>query len=495
MAQITYPDKNTGDQMTGAEVTEIKTVVNQNEAEIYNSLYDVGFTYNELAVVNQNAYWDVNGNLQVSGGSRAISYITNAVTDRVIIIHSVIELDNTQLVCYMDSNGDLISKEGIGTNTPVDYSGYELSIPLNCTELRIASNGTEKVRIAKKHTDIANDTTRKEQLITATKKLEKLSYAITQGEYYAASGIVQGAGWAMRTELDVNGDEFDIHITQIIPADPNIQGAIYFDSAGGVISREYIGSLDGSVNLMKAKLTIPASCVKIGFSCEAVLGEKNWYIEKSTANAVQYSQTQEQELSSLGDSITSGSESSGISYVDTINAIIRPQWVNNLGVAGATCMEVGATAKLATQVASVGSGKIDIITVNIGVNDYLRQSNLGDVDTVLAKDYSSLLDGLSFTESFRLNIETLLVNNPSSKIFIINPINCSTTEPIPLESYRESIRGICDYLAIPVIEAGKESRLTLAKPTDYIDGLHPTIDGQGILGIYISNEITKRFLV
>lgn len=193
----------------------------------------------------------------------------------------------------------------------------------------------------------------------------------------------------------------------------------------------------------------------------------------------------------LGDSIThgSGSYSGNYSYVDALDALLMFNSVNKLGVNGATAKPTAGRGELADQVNAIGA-YANIITVLIGVNDYILGNTLGDVDAVLAKPYASLDKSLSFAEAFRFCLETIKRNHEQARIYVILPLQTTWAGPVPLDQFRTAEIKIANYLSVPVLHANTESGLWTGG-TLIPDGLHPNDTGYNILAQYIARKINS----
>lgn len=185
----------------------------------------------------------------------------------------------------------------------------------------------------------------------------------------------------------------------------------------------------------------------------------------------------------LGDSITSVSSS----YADILNSKFTFNSFTKLAVGGAVAMPYSGHSELATQVSAIGA-EADIITVLIGVNDYLVGNPLGDAYAVLQKPYADLDKSLSFQEAFRYCLETIKRNHELARIYVILPLQTTSTGPVTLDQFRNAEINIANYLSIPVIYANTESGLW-AGGTLIPDGIHPNSTGHTLLGEYIARKI------
>ena len=148
------------------------------------------------------------------------------------------------------------------------------------------------------------------------------------------------------------------------------------------------------------------------------------------------------------------------------------------------------------------TGFTGLITVAIGVNDYIPQHPLGVARTSIKATLASL-NGIetynaayTFADGFRFTMETLKNDNPDATIFCLLPINSNTewngsdaTYPILLQQYRDVEIEICKYLGIEIIQMQycgiSPSNLPLYMP----DGLHPNDNGHTLMAEYMLKKI------
>lgn len=192
----------------------------------------------------------------------------------------------------------------------------------------------------------------------------------------------------------------------------------------------------------------------------------------------------------LGDSITQGFGGTNnlLGYADHINSKVGFKSYTKLGVSATNTMPSGTYPELYTQVSSIPVDA-NLITVMIGVNDYLRPNILGNLDVVLAKPFALLDRTLSFAEAFRFNLETIKRNFPFAKILIITPIQTNWGgNPLGLKAYVDFEIAIANYLSIPVYDAF-DYGLWVGNTDVMPDGLHPNNTGHILLADYVLSEI------
>ncbi|HHG3545841.1 TPA: SGNH/GDSL hydrolase family protein [Vibrio parahaemolyticus] len=195
----------------------------------------------------------------------------------------------------------------------------------------------------------------------------------------------------------------------------------------------------------------------------------------------------------LGDSITAGiGAGSDGSYAQRLNTRVAFNYFSNLAVSGCIAMPRPETgrAQLNTQINAV-TNEATLITVMIGVNDWNIDSPLGDIDATMAMEYSELNQLADFSQAYRYNMETLKNKCNRARIYAILPLPTSWTALGALDEYRVVIRRVCNYLAIPVIEAHLESGIRGDDADLSPDGLHPGSTGHDILSHYIERKMTS----
>jgi lysophospholipase L1-like esterase len=191
---------------------------------------------------------------------------------------------------------------------------------------------------------------------------------------------------------------------------------------------------------------------------------------------------------SLGDSITEGTLTPDglLGYPNRINTKVGFSSFINLAQGGTTVKPTVGRPDLNDQVAAVPVGT-DLITLMIGLNDYSLGNTLGSVTDVLSKSYDSLDRTLSIFEAFRYNLETLKINFPLAKIFVITPINTTTGDP-DLNLVVEGEISIANYLSVTVINARDGSGIYSGSPY-FGDTVHPNNAGQILLADFVLSKM------
>lgn len=178
---------------------------------------------------------------------------------------------------------------------------------------------------------------------------------------------------------------------------------------------------------------------------------------------------------SLGDSITYGAGAT-TPYSKLMSFKLGGSF-NNYAVSGAKCYGASGNV-LITQVAKVPDNFVGVLTIMIGINDVSGNSPLGDVPTVLSKNFADLNAGASFAEAFRLCLETILRKAPNAVVIVIPPLKAWTGQETKIDGYRQVERDICEYFAVPYTDTYKRCLVApLTYPRLMPDALHPNDDG------------------
>jgi len=195
----------------------------------------------------------------------------------------------------------------------------------------------------------------------------------------------------------------------------------------------------------------------------------------------------------LGDSITVGMGSTGgnTSYFNIISDMFPFISTTKIAVSGATVVPTVGHAQLSDLVDDVPIDA-NLITVMIGVNDFIEERNVGDVYEVSTKDYSDLNQNNSFAEAFRYNLETLKNNFPLAKIIVITPIQSTIgwDSTIPLKLYVDVEIEIANFLSIPVIDAYSNSGVYGEFSPYFDDTVHPNDSGYAL----IAKQVVTGFI-
>jgi len=190
---------------------------------------------------------------------------------------------------------------------------------------------------------------------------------------------------------------------------------------------------------------------------------------------------------SMGDSITFGYGSSR-GYPELLDDTVQFTSHLNIAESGCTCMPITDRVQLYSQIQNI---PIDttLLTIMIGVNDFIVRNVIGSVYDVLNKSYSELNRSNSFSEAFRYNLETIKKLIPNIRIIVLTPVCSAYATPDIFREYIDAEIAICNFLSIQVFNVYDNSRI-LANDVNLSGGLHPTDIGQGL----IKNFILESFL-
>ena len=198
----------------------------------------------------------------------------------------------------------------------------------------------------------------------------------------------------------------------------------------------------------------------------------------------------------LGDSITQGwwSDDNGDYYAPTAG-INWPNFVAQINGYSVTNAAVGGSGYARKSnhgegrngkdiVDTIDFANYDLVSIAYGVNDWKYVEDLGDMST------SSVGDG-TMVGNMRYCIEKILTDNPSIKIVIVGPFNCSimggnvagnwglgvTLANGTLQDCIDKIKSVCDYYNLQYVDCISNNIVTrLTVPDIFKDGVHPKQD-------------------
>jgi len=123
-----------------------------------------------------------------------------------------------------------------------------------------------------------------------------------------------------------------------------------------------------------------------------------------------------------------------------------------------------------------------------GINDITENNIIGDINTILAKDYTALDTLASFTEAYRFNMQYLKDSFPNALIYAIQILPSGRGSQSQIDEYRYAINRVCENLSIPVIQADRESGLNYTL-TYMTDSTHLNSFGNAVLADYVIKKI------
>ena len=224
-------------------------------------------------------------------------------------------------------------------------------------------------------------------------------------------------------------------------------------------------------------LALLLSCL---FACTPVTPEQ----PEEQAKTVDFTQLT---YVAFGDSITWGEDGETHqrmqhTYPQLVAESLSLKGVENYGERGASITFLTTSPFVGNQVQQA-SAKADIVSVMIGVNDFLGAHTLGTIDSTTA---DCVYGGLHYLT------KELLKKYPNAFIFFITPLN-QTKSPVvnsknyTLEDVATAMKEVCSAKNIPVLDlyaTGEFSKETDSKS----DGLHPT---QKFTADYTAPKIAK----
>lgn len=203
-----------------------------------------------------------------------------------------------------------------------------------------------------------------------------------------------------------------------------------------------------------------------------VLGEESKFIK--------YMKFRQKIASFIGDSITNGDNGQGASsntwswtsYLSKLNGFST---VNNFGKNGSRITKTSSkTDSFVERCGQITNS--DLIGIWGGINDFNNSMPLGNINSE---------DETTFYGALKKVIQTLVANNPKSKLFVITPmksskVNSQTPNKIGLTllDYVNAIIEVCDLYSIPVLDMYRKCNISpfLQEHIELFmkDGLHPT---------------------
>ena len=216
----------------------------------------------------------------------------------------------------------------------------------------------------------------------------------------------------------------------------------------------------------------------------------------------------------LGDSITQGfysyTDGDGTETGSSIK-VTSDCWANkvaeinnykliNYGVGGSGFVHNGTVLdklNAKAHVDTIDFSNADLVTIAFGVNDWKYNMALGSMEDDVAT-------GESLYANMRYVIEKILGDNPSCKIVVITPINCSKWGnentnyglgvKFPNNGTLEDIFNaeveVCKYYGVEYIDMTHSSFINNKNITEILpDGVHPSLEAHKIMGEEIAKKI------
>ena len=213
----------------------------------------------------------------------------------------------------------------------------------------------------------------------------------------------------------------------------------------------------------------------------------------------------------FGDSITNGSYSVAgggtnnapeYSYAYRIAKTLEPNKIGdfyNCGIRGLGWVKSGNNGETFADMLALYTGNknnIELVTVMLGINDYINQKTLGTQE-------SAENDG-TISGAIRAGLHTICAQYPNAKIFAISPLNSSyygnvdngwarnvrLNAPGSLQDVADMIAYWADYFGVEFVNELSESYITRYNINNYLlDHLHPSDEGQWMLARDIARKI------
>lgn len=250
-----------------------------------------------------------------------------------------------------------------------------------------------------------------------------------------------------------------------------------------------------------------------------VVDEDGWILlEQSTSTNVSKDWSQKK-LLIFGDSITETSDVEAGIYNSLAKrqnwllyafAMLEVSSFNNMARSGASYREYTGQLdwqKISHQVdVAISTGFTpDIVLTAAGTNDIIKNpdgsfdySHLGDYDTAMSKDISSLNMDIT-AEALRKNLYTISQAYPNAKLFSCLPLQRADTETSARQPLLDLIRKMSGRYGFTVIDCHNETGIVKdfeiwnASGRDLVDGLHPKTTGQIKQAKTISAKIKSNY--
>ncbi len=206
----------------------------------------------------------------------------------------------------------------------------------------------------------------------------------------------------------------------------------------------------------------------------------------------------------IGNSITFGMVPSGAqtdqaycTWVEQLKGICGFSQAINYGKSGDTMANRSGSTSVFSRLSSMDKD-LDVITVFAGVNDWMVNTTLGNIDST---DTSTFYGALNSIQT------TLKTTYPNARIMFILPLDRNQINGKPkginaqdnnLEYYREAIRKVSNKFGIHVYDLQADLPFSFFNVEDNDkysgDGLHPNQEGINHLANCIGNEINTNLL-
>lgn len=138
----------------------------------------------------------------------------------------------------------------------------------------------------------------------------------------------------------------------------------------------------------------------------------------------------------------------------------------------------------------------DVFVFSMGTND----RNLGCAEEALKGKSLDEVDITNMAGAARWSIQTIQEKYPNCRIFVCTPIQTGNPEHNALNRQKiEILREICQALSVQVIDCYSNSGISEKheQPSSQgrylVDGLHPGVEGQQLMGRYIAKEIRNSY--
>ena len=232
-----------------------------------------------------------------------------------------------------------------------------------------------------------------------------------------------------------------------------------------------------------------------------IINEKIDAIENTLELSSSDSRWMGKEYLSIGDSVTwyDGNTLNGtdgvvcVGYQQQIVKRLGVEYTNK-GVSGMSMVKSPTfTSSFMNQMTTIDFSLYDIVTINLGTNDFWL--NGGATIGELGNKTDTSFDETTFYGAYRKAVEYILRANPRVKLVLMTPTKLNATDPTPngftLAQYVKAIEDIGEMYGLPVVNLYKNSGFNKITFNTYtIDGVHPSNAGHYEMGNYTAGVLS-----
>ncbi len=222
----------------------------------------------------------------------------------------------------------------------------------------------------------------------------------------------------------------------------------------------------------------------------------------------------------FGDSITAGTSTKGVSFVNYLSKELKDVAIANVAVGGRTLgygydlAEKDMVASIVFDLKAFGViDDVDYVFVSAGTNDFAHLSSRRPYGTYRFSDIGSIDDFSPHTLCGAMNVVISDVREkfPNATLTVTTPITRSNYDvkgakvsdnselEIFLKDFVDAIKSVCEMREVPYFDAYLESGMEVLKDScdgngDYFaDKTHPTLVGQRKLADYFIEKMVSAY--